>query len=298
MALLAAISAITLSVSALEIPKFTPVTPNSKKTNGIASQTNKGTDFNQQQIKQIKQIIHDYLVQNPQVLVEASKALQEKQMARQQAEALKAIAANKVKLFNNPSSPTVGNPNGKVILVEFFDYQCGHCKAMNQVVQDVIKDNKNLKVIFKELPIFGDNSQYAAKAALAAANQNKYYQFHDALLATSNPLTKQKVMQAAKKVGLNVKKLKDDINSQQINQQLRDNFQLAQQLKLIGTPAFIVANNDLTQFRFIPGATSAKQMQNLINSIQQTGNSNNNGVKQNGRNSIGHDDENNINNVR
>lgn len=223
--------------------------------------------FNPEQVKDIQKIIHHYLVNNPQVLLEVSQALQAREMEKAQKIAQQAIKKNKDKLFNDPASPVAGNTEGNVVLVEFFDYQCGHCKAMNQIVQTAIKNNNDLKVIFKELPIFGGNSNYAAQAALASAKQGKYYQFHDALLATDNPLTKTKVLAVAKKIGLNVSKLQQDMKSPKIQQQIRENFQLAQQLQLIGTPAFIISNKEFSQFKFVPGAISQQNLQEQINAV-------------------------------
>lgn len=230
------------------------------------------TEFTPQQVKNIQKIVHDYLINNPQVLVEASQALQKQAQEKQQQYAMQAIEKNKQQLFNDPVSPVAGNPNGNVTLIEFFDYQCGHCKAMNKIIQSIVAKNKNLRVVLKELPIFGSNSQLAAKVALAAAKQGKYYAFHDALLGADNPLTQQKVFQVAKKVGLNVTQLKKDMKNPTIAQQLRANFKLAQALHLIGTPTFVIGNKSLTAFKFIPGATSKQNLQQLISEVTQAGN--------------------------
>ena len=232
------------------------------------------SQFNPNQVKAIETVVHNYLIKNPEVLVAASRALQVKEMQKQQQAAVGAIEANKADIFNNPNTPTAGNPNGNVYLVEFFDYQCGHCKTMNSVIQSVIKSNKNVKVIFKELPIFGANSQFAAKAALAANQQGKYFAMHDALLNASNPLSKAKVLQIASKAGVNVTKMEQAMQSQTVNQQIRDNFQLARKLKLMGTPAFIIANKAMTQFRFIPGATTQADLQRQFQSVSQMNNAN------------------------
>ena len=162
-----------------------------------------------------------------------------------------------------------GNPNGTVTLVEFFDYQCGHCKEMNKIVQDTMGKNNKLRLVFKELPIFGPDSQFAAKAALASLKQGKYMEFHNALLSADNSLTQEKVFQVAQSVGLNVAQLKQDMDSAAIKQQLTDNFKLAQDLRLIGTPTFVLGNQSLTQFRFIPGATTQENLQSQIDQISQ-----------------------------
>lgn len=225
-------------------------------------------NFTPDQVKAIQNIVHKYLVKNPKVLVEASRALQAQQMKTQQANAVSAIEKNKQQIFNDSASPVAGNPNGNVSVVEFFDYQCGHCKTMNTTINSLLKDNSNVRLVLKELPIFGGNSKFAAQAALAAKSQNKYFEFHKALLATSNPLDNNKVMAVAKKVGLNIDQLKKDMNSENVQQELRMNFKLAEKLKLMGTPAFIISNKALTKFRFIPGATSLANLKQQIKAVQ------------------------------
>ncbi len=229
--------------------------------------------FSPAQVGDIQKIIHDYIIKNPNILVEASQALQTQMQAKQVQAALSAIKQNAVKLFNDPVTPVAGNASGDVSLVEFFDYQCGHCKEMNPIVQGMVKKNSNLRVIFKELPIFGGNSQLAAKAALAAysVDATKYYALHDALLAAENPMSDSKIFKAARDVGYSeeqIKAIKKDMDSAKVQQELKDNFQLAQALQLAGTPAFVIANKDLSQFRFIPGATSAQDLQKQISDVQ------------------------------
>ena len=256
-----------MAVSTLSFAVTAPTTPTQPTT-----QQPMGSSFTSQQVQDMQKIIHDYLVNNPKVLLEASQALQKQTEEDQQQYAMEAVQKNKQQLFQDSASPVVGNPQGDVTLVEFFDYQCGHCKEMNQTIQDIVQKNKNLKIIFKELPIFGNNSQFAAQASLASVTQGKYFAFHDALLSADNPLTQDKVFEVAKKVGLNVTKLKKDMNGQAIAQQLRDNFKLAQALRLIGTPTFVISNKAMTSFKFIPGATSQQNLQDLITQVMQPNN--------------------------
>lgn len=237
------------------------------KVAGFAA-TEKTASFTPAQVTQIQDVIHDYLVKNPQVLVEASQALQAQQEKQMQASAMGAIAQNKSALFNDTQSPSVGNKDAAVTVVEFSDYQCGHCHEMSPIVDKVISQDKNVRFIFKELPIFGGMSQYAAKAALASEKQNKYYAFHTSLFSVSGPLTKEKVMEAAKKAGLNIVELNKDMALPTIDAQIKSNFQLAQALKIMGTPTFVVSNKAQDKFRFIPGATSINDLQTQIKSVQ------------------------------
>ena len=200
-------------------------------------------------------------------MIEVSKALRDQEQTQIIERAQKAILTNANDLFNAKYTPIAGNPNGDVNVVEFFDYQCIHCRDMTPIVDKLLGADKNIRFIFKELPIFGAESQNAAKAALAAKNQGKYMEMHDALMNAGKPLTNDKVMAAAKSVGLDTDQLAKDMKSKAIDEELNNNFKLAQSLGVMGTPAFIVASNpatDKTSF-FVPGATSQSKLQSLIN---------------------------------
>lgn len=221
------------------------------------------------QKKEVERIIHDYLVSHPEVLLEASQALQQKQQKDMQEQAKTAISKHADQLFTEKLA-VAGNPKGNVTLVEFFDYQCVHCKKMNPVIHELIKKDRNLRVIYKEFPIFGKSSELASRAALAAAMQGKYEQMHDALLSVDKRLTQALVMETAQSAGLNVEQLKKDMESKAVKDALRSNRELAEKMNLMGTPAFIIAATPGGQFKkdseptFIPGAASVEALQALI----------------------------------
>ncbi len=231
----------------------------------------------------IEKIIHDYLVAHPEVLIEASQALQQQQQQVMQKEAQKAIETNADALFaaqlvvpGKPNISVVGNPNGKVTLVEFFDYQCIHCKKMAPVIKELIAKNESLRVIYKEFPIFGKSSETASRVALAAAMQGKYRAFHEALIQQQDKrLTDEIVMNTARAVGLDMKRVKADMESKSVANALKANRDLADKLHLLGTPAFIIApthNGKLpadTTPVFIPGAASQEAMQDFISKALQ-----------------------------
>ena len=225
--------------------------------------------MNAQQKKDIEKIVHDYIVSNPEVLVEASQALQQKQQNNMRAQAQSAIRDNAQTLFAG-NSTTVGNPKGDVTVVEFFDYQCIHCKKMAPVMSELVGSNKNLRVVYVEFPIFGKSSETASRAALAAAIQNKYTPFQKALLKQDKKLTSESIMKVAKSVGLDMKQLKKDMKSDNVSKILQDNRKLAEAMRLMGTPAFVVASTPNGKFKegseptFIPGATSKESLKELI----------------------------------
>lgn len=221
------------------------------------------------QKKEIEKVVHDYLVSNPEVLIEASQALQQKQQQNMQQQAQSAIQENGDQLFQG-NLTTLGNPKGNVTVVEFFDYQCIHCKKMASVMDDLVKKDSNLRIVYKEFPIFGKSSDLASRAALAAGMQGKYKEMHKALLATDKRLDEQKIMDTAKSLGLNLTKLKADMDSKEVTAILDSNRQLGEKLHLMGTPAFVIGSTPQGQFKkgsqpsFIPGAATEQTMQELI----------------------------------
>lgn len=217
----------------------------------------------------IEEVVHQYLLSKPEVLVEALQILQKKQyeQAEQTVKETQKTASSFTKaLFQQPNDPVVGNPAGKVTVVEFFDYQCPHCVDMAPVMTEIIKANPDLRVVYKEFPIRGPLSNFAARAALAAAKQGKYAEFSHALLTSNQPLSNDNILTIAKNSGLDVEKLKKDMNDQSVEMQLKNNTKLAQDLKLFGTPAFFIGKTDGSggNISYIPGQMNQKQLQDEI----------------------------------
>jgi len=168
--------------------------------------------------------------------------------------------------------PVAGNPKGNITVVEFFDYQCSHCASMAPVISAVIRSNPNVRFVFKDFPIRGPMSEYAARAALAANMQGKYYQLNHALLTTNEPLTKENVISIAKANGLNTKKLEKDMFSATVTNQLKGTYQLAQELKLTGTPAFFIGktnSNSLSNVNYVLGEMSQSDLQTAIDQAKK-----------------------------
>jgi protein-disulfide isomerase len=218
--------------------------------------------------------IHDYIISNPDVVVQSLQIYQQKQMEQTQKsfdDIQKDAPKYADKLFRQTNDPVAGNPNGKVTVVEFFDYQCPHCIDMVPVVDGLIKKNPDLKVIYKEFPIRGPMSDFSARAALAAQKQGKYSEFHKALMTSKvEPLTEEVVFELAKSSGLNVDQLKADMKSDAVDQQIKANMALAKDLKLMWTPVFFIAPSNVTTQAganaviFIPGGVDEKQLSDAI----------------------------------
>ena len=245
----------------------------------INASKNTTDSLSDNQVNQVKGVVHDYLVTNPQVLVEASQALQKQEMDKLTDKAKTAIVANADDLFGNTASPVAGNANGNVTLVEFFDYQCPHCKEMKPIIDKVMADDTNVRVVYKQLPIFGQTSRDTAAIALAALKQgkDKFLKLHNALLATEGQLNKDKTLVIAKSLGLDTTQLTKDMADSGIQKQIDDNLKLAQSLNLIGTPTFVVAKwkvgdkkNDVKDAAFIPGMPTADELKTKIIEAEKT----------------------------
>jgi protein-disulfide isomerase len=225
--------------------------------------------------------IHRYLVQNPQVLIEAMQAFQAQQQQQQVDQAIPKIKANAAQMFNNPVSPVAGNSKGNAVLVEFYDFRCPHCKDATTSVENLIKANPNLRVIYKDFPIFGGASLTAAKASLAAykLDPSKYGAFHHALMHFAGELTDKDVYNLAKQAGYNVSDLKTVMGQSWVDQAIKDNIALGTEVGINATPMFVIAStssgnlNNSTlnnnNIAFVPGAYPQKVLQNKINSVQK-----------------------------
>lgn len=225
-------------------------------------------DFTPEQKQQLSKFVHDYLVQNPEVLIEASQALQNKQQQQMQQEANSFIQKNATELLTEKLT-VAGSKSPSVTVVEFFDYQCGHCKKMSPVVADLISKNPNLKVVYREFPIFGKTSQLASQAAIAAAMQGKYLEMQKQLF-DAKKIDDATILEAAKKIGLNIPKFQADMKSKEVADNITHNRKLADSMKLFGTPVFIVLSTPNGEFNakvqpaMIPGSTTAENFQKLI----------------------------------
>ncbi|MBI1205793.1 MAG: thioredoxin domain-containing protein [Azospirillum sp.] len=214
--------------------------------------------FTDAQRTAIEGIIHDYLLANPEVLLETMTAYRARQEAAE-AEARKdALVKFRDQLSGDPNSPVGGNPNGDVTLVEFFDYQCGYCKSVFPTLVKLIGEDSKLRFVYKEFPILSPASRTAAKAALAARAQGKYVVFHNALMAYRGQLSDEVVKRLAGSVGLDVARLERDMESAAVDAQITANHELASALDINGTPGFVIGGH------VIPGAVDMDSLKKLI----------------------------------
>lgn len=210
------------------------------------------------QVEQVKKILKEALMENPELIADAIQALEEKQRLQSEAEAKKLLVERKKDIFEDPNSPVGGNPKGDVTLVEFFDYRCGYCKSVHDAVMRVVKDDGKIKLVYKDLPVLGPESLYAAKAALAAVKQKKYSEFQDVLMRHKGAFNEESVMGLAKEIGLDADRLKKDMASEEVMKVLRTNIELAESLGIRGTPGFIMGDH------IIPGAVPEASLRQWV----------------------------------
>jgi protein-disulfide isomerase len=217
--------------------------------------------------EQIEQIVREYLQKNPEIVVDALRAAQAKQREAQREKQLQAITKHREELLRDSASPVGGNVAGDVTVVEFFDYACPHCKNVTPQVKQLLREDPKVRFVYKELPVLGEASTTAARAALAAREQNKYFAFHDVLMAASGALNEAVIFRVAGEVGLDVGRLKTDMASTPVTEALEKNRALAQALGVNGTPAFVIGN-DLAP-GMAPGAVSIARLKEMVAKARQ-----------------------------
>ena len=199
-----------------------------------------------------------YIETHPEVLVDSLNRAESLQKEDEAKAAISQLAARKDEVFNDPAAPVGGDVNGDATLVEFFDYNCHFCKAAAPIVEQLRQADPKLKIVFKEFPILGEGSAYAAHAALAAQRQGKYTVFHDALYAWQGPINEASTLDIAAKVGLDVDRLKKDMADPAIDAAIKHNLALAEALNISGTPTFITGKE------IAPGLVDLNTLKQMI----------------------------------
>jgi protein-disulfide isomerase len=208
--------------------------------------------------EQVEQIVREYLINHPEVIVEAIEALEARQKQATQADQRNAVAAHQEQIYRDPDAPVLGNPAGDVALVEFFDYRCPYCKQVAPALTQLLKEDGKLKLVLKEFPILGPDSVIAARAALAAQAQGKYAAMHAALLRHRGAFDDAAITRLAADAGLDAARLKADMAKPEIEAMIDRNKSLARALSVTGTPAFIIGEH------LVPGAVDLDTLKLLV----------------------------------
>ncbi len=214
--------------------------------------------FSAAEEERINELVRKHILDNPEIIAEAITLLQSRQEAQRQERQQETLMSLIDDLRNPPEGTVIGDPDGDVTVVEFFDYNCGYCKTMFTTVMNTVRDHGGVRLALIEFPILGPSSVTAAKAALASREQNLYGPFHQALMTHRGSLNDSTIMSLARGVGINVTKLEADMKDPALDDIIERNRGIAQQLEINGTPALVVGTT------LIPGTISEDQLKQLL----------------------------------
>ncbi len=216
--------------------------------------------YSKYQEERVTALIEAHLAENPEIVRRAIQELRRRDAEVKQERVRSNLAAARAELTHDPDSPVAGNPEGDVTVVEFFDYNCPFCKAVKPALRALLTEDPGIRFVYKELPVLGEASRTAARAALAAARQgmDKYRRFHNALLDVPGQLTNEAVFHVATQIGLDMERLRRDMEDPEIGAAIAANLKLARRLNITGTPAFVIGD------AIIPGVASLKKLRQAV----------------------------------
>ena len=233
---------------------------------GVAPQAASAQSFSDVQRGDIEKIVREYLLAHPEVLEEAMAELTKRQAVADAEKHQASIAKNSDTIFNSPRGVTLGNKDGDVTFVEFFDYNCGYCKRAMADMLDLMKADPKLKVVLKEFPVLSQGSVEAAQVAVAVRMQDptgkKYLDFHQKLLGGRGAADKARALAAAKEAGLDIARLEKDLGSQEVRATLEENLKLAESLGMNGTPSYVIGK------QIVIGAVGADSLREKISTAR------------------------------
>ena len=214
--------------------------------------------FTEAQRAEIFGILRDALRSDPSILREALEGLEAADRREREGLSRAAIAAHAEALFRDPADPAIGNPQGAVTVVEFFDPRCGYCKRMRPVVEELLRRQRDVRWVMKDLPILGPASVLASRTLLAAQRQGRYAELHDAVLRLREEPSEPVLRREAERAGLDWARLKRDMEDPAVQRRIEANGQLAQALRIQGTPAMVVGGT------LVPGAVDLASLERLV----------------------------------
>ena len=229
----------------------------------LLAQEKKSDDFSESEMATIKQLALEALLENPEILREASRILQAREEQQRNDNVSNLIREYSSELTNTEDTVVIGNPTGDITIVEFFDYNCPYCKTAAKDLQNLIKADENIKFIPREWPILNNNSVIAAKAALASIAQGKYKEYHWRLMKEGS-LTETKIFEIAKNLEIDIASLKKDMESEFVINHIAKSTALARRIGFSGTPLFIIEG------KFFPGFIPLEELELIISDIRES----------------------------
>ena len=228
-----------------------------------ASPASRADGLSADQRGEVERIVREYLVAHPEVIQDAMTELEKRQSAAESEKHKAAVKQYSQALFTSPRQVVLGNPDGNVTFVEFFDYNCGYCKRAMDDMLTLLKDDPKLKVVLKEFPVLGPGSVEAAQVAVAVRMQDKtgrkYLEFHQKLLGGRGQADKARALAVAKDIGIDMGRLDKDLASAEVKATLQESFKLAEALGLNGTPSYVIGED------VVVGAVGLEALREKVN---------------------------------
>lgn len=207
---------------------------------------------------QIKDLALQAILENPQIVMEAVAILRAQEDEAQSQQLDSVLLSNRDALEQDPNAPVLGNPDGDVTIVEFFDYNCPYCKRVKPEMEALLASDPNIRVVYREWPILGEGSVFAARAALASRNQGKYVEFHWAMMTLQGRAEEASVLRVAAAIGIDVDQLRVDMDAAEIDEHIQTSMTLTSQLGFTGTPSFVIGD------ALVPGFVEASQLEAYV----------------------------------
>ena len=242
--------AVALVVLAAAVPTFAAAQP-----------------FSPEQRGEIEKIIRDYLLKNPELLQEVIQEMERRQAQAEAEKHKEAIKEHAALLFNSKRQIVLGNPEGDVTMVEFFDYNCGFCRKALADKIELMKNDPKLRLVLKEFPVLGEGSTQAAQVAVSVRLQDKtggkkYFEFHQKMFASRGAIDKARALAVVREIGLDAARAERDMGSDEVRQTLEEGFRLAEALGINGTPTYVLAG------QVVVGAVGTEKLREAINTAR------------------------------
>lgn len=208
--------------------------------------------------ERVKELVLETIRENPGIVLEAAMLMRQREEDARLSAQASVLERNRDTLLNDPNAPVLGNPDGDVTVVEFFDYNCPYCRRVKPSVEALLEQDNNVRLVYREWPILGEGSVFAARAALASREQGKYEEFHWAMMGMQGRAEEASVMRIAEQVGLDLDRLRRDMESEEIDEHIATSVRLTKEIGFNGTPSFLIGD------AIVPGMIDLDQMSRLV----------------------------------
>ena len=211
----------------------------------------------------VRELVRETILANPEILVEAIAILEERAAQDRVTGSADMIAAQREQLEQDPNAPVLANADGDVTIVEFFDYNCPYCRRAAPTIENLVEADPGIRLVYREWPILGEGSVFAARAALASRPQGLYEEFHWAMMDMSGRAEERSVLTIAAEIGLDIDQLRADMEAPEVAEHIETSMRLADLLGITGTPTFILGDN------LVPGAVEQEVLQRLVDEVRE-----------------------------